>query len=244
MRFALRLIGALAFLLTCSTANLAQDHPHAIPHWGTPLQVENVPFTAVLRLTMRDHEGRVTPVETTRVARAGNGNSSVEPLEARGAPRFRDIVLAVANSPTTAPGTVRYKIITLYPDHTYEVAFTAPGDLQSFEWCQTKLRDYLTTDSWPNNSWHLVPLGTKEQDGMRLYGQQTLMLAGSKRFEREQWFSLDLCARILHIQYPEDPADAKEATTYTATLTDIKRGEPDPKLFEIPDGYEQRPSKP
>lgn len=244
MRFALRLIGALAFLLTCSTANLAQDHPYAIESWSPLWHVENVPFTAVLRWTRRDHEGRVTPVETNRVARAGNGNSLWEPLDAQGAPRFREIVLAVANSPTTAPGTVRYKIITLYPDRTYKVAFTVLSFRQSFEWCQTKLRDYLTTDSWPTNSWHIVPLGTKEQDGMTLYGQQRVMLAGSKRETQESWVSLDLCAQIVHVQYPEDPADASQDGTHTQTLTDIKRHEPDPKLFEIPEGYQQRPLRP
>jgi hypothetical protein len=86
----------------------------------------------------------------------------------------------------------------------------------------------------PDGQVHLTPLGTKQQDGITLFGQKSEVTSnsGDKRTE-EMWHS-DL--GIVVISKTVWSSEDKESVV---TVTDIHRTEPDPKLFEIPEGYQE-----
>jgi len=89
-------------------------------------------------------------------------------------------------------------------------------------------------------------LGTREIQGIPARGVRTTKLGTEKDgdwngkliSEIELWVSDDLAAQMLSIAN-----DLKTGTSGRSELVAIKRGEPDPALFEIPKGYEVNPAR-
>jgi hypothetical protein len=137
--------------------------------------------------------------------------------------------------------------ITLYADHTYDLANFPPGTLVArsiltnryrLDVFQRRYRDDPDADH-ANGQVHTLPLGIKQSEGHTLYGHTTDFLS-SKGTHRvtEYWESADLAA-----QYSEQAAMPETNSQRAAILTDIQRTEPDPALFQIPPGYTLRDTK-
>lgn len=88
-------------------------------------------------------------------------------------------------------------------------------------------------------------LGYKEVEGIQAHGIKVTHLGTEKDGEwngkpvdiYEGWASEDLAATILEIQIT-----SKVSSESRRTLTNIRREEPEPSLFEIPPGYKINPS--
>jgi len=96
----------------------------------------------------------------------------------------------------------------------------------------------------PQPSVLVEDLGYQEIDGISARGVRLTDLGTKNDGEwngkpirtTETWASDDVAATILEIR-----TDSKTHTEEINTLTDIKRVEPDPSLFEIPSGYKVNP---
>jgi hypothetical protein len=78
-------------------------------------------------------------------------------------------------------------------------------------------------------------LGTKEMEGELAYGRQYISYraqkAELKSMLQEDWFTPELGVNL------RESNDYSGQNRYTIETRDIKRGEPDPNLFQLPPGY-------
>ena len=133
--------------------------------------------------------------------------------------------------------------LTLHPGFstsTYSTRTPANGHSRLFSIQQsaemlTQIQDsYAQRPDRPKSDGqsHITALGTRNQDGMTLFGHKSEFTSttGEKRIE-EIWdseFGIVVASKITW------PTEDKEAIT---TVSDIHRIEPDPTLFQIPEGY-------
>ena len=94
--------------------------------------------------------------------------------------------------------------------------------------------------------WHLTALGCRQENGFNLCGvrnEPTSSTGETAIFET--WKSdLGLIISLTEKCHLARPVNDVQAVTFLNVLTDLRREEPDPQLFEIPAGYALVPSPP
>jgi hypothetical protein len=188
----------------------------------SPVHVKGIPFTARWQHTVLSH-GKVVSRWDAVIARASNGSTYMAILGPEGTPTRIEIDDVPNN-----------RMVTTSSDHTYVVSTPQGGSFQlySAQEFTSGLLAIHGRDVWRDSSFHLSPLGVKQEDGMTLSGQKIEFLTQVT----DVWFSTDLCVRAIETQSHPFEESAYE---YTAVLTEVRREEPEPKLFMVPDGYQQ-----
>ena len=75
----------------------------------------------------------------------------------------------------------------------------------------------------------VTALGVRQENGMTLYGQKHEYKVADKPIQ-ESWVSSDLCVRASSKQ------TNLSSLSYDGAIREVRREEPDPKLFKIPKG--------
>jgi hypothetical protein len=201
--------------------------PGRTTDWAfAPGLITDAPFTATWQETMRDH-GKLISQTTVRMARASNGSIYSTIFTSGGTPEIE--IDDVPNN----------RMITLNPrDHTYRLLTPQGGKFHtlSVQQLTEMLQNFQDTNAQgvehPPNL-RLTSLGVKQESGMTLYGQKEEWHTASKEM-RDIWISSDLGVKAsMKYIWPSDERDL------TGTISDVRREEPDPKLFKIPEGYTQ-----
>jgi hypothetical protein len=138
------------------------------------------------------------------------------------------------------------KDVTLYPD--LKIAWTSRDNSASLRKRSggASLFEFLTSGPRPPNA-TFEDLGLKDIEGVLTHGYRITILGtqddgewnGRVRHVTESWISDDLEEIIL-----QNITNVKTKVQTTISLTEIKREEPDPSLFEIPPGYKIDPMTP
>ena len=191
------------------------------------MTVSGAPFTATW--TAKVERTRGIEIIVAEVARASDGSvyqartvdGKIQSVAIDDVPNERRISLSV-------------------PTNTCEVS-TPPG--RPYWVVRTVAQQRAVLEHWhaefekgfdrkgPEISKHETAMGTKVEDGMTVFGQHyvhTRNSDGSVVSEGETW-QTDLGFVISQTSRQVDPK-----TTSTSELKDIHRGEPDPKLFQLP----------
>jgi hypothetical protein len=218
---------ALKFLLTplaFALPALAQTYP---------AHLTNAPFTARWSATTRENGESGTT--SGFMARTSDGST----------------YMSFASPGYPAPGgTFRIEIddlkkhrhITLYPGPTNHYAATELTNgqdrifsVQRYAQMLQQLQDsYLQRPDRPkpDGQSHVAPLGAKQQDGVTLYGHKSEFTSNKGEKRTQELWDSDL--GIVVSTKAVWPSEDKETEM---TVTDIRRVEPDPILFQIPQGY-------
>jgi hypothetical protein len=202
---------------------------------GSPLAAQQVvaltdaPFSATLSVI--DNEGRTYPMQ--KFARAGNGSTYVASYAKDGHPT-RVTIEDVPNSRiiefTPQPPSYTY---TLRPALKNECrTYSVDRYREIFQRAQQDFIDRPDRDKPGGSHHHEVPLGVRQEDGLTLVGHRNeATLQNGKKHAVEMWMSdLGLAIDI------KGNGPAPEGIR-AWTVTDFKRVEPDPTLFEIPAEY-------
>jgi hypothetical protein len=184
----------------------------------------DAPFTATITTY---HAGQA--VSTALIARASNGSVYYGSNGHDGPASIEDV-----------PNQRRIEFLRFPPevhDHTYRVS-PYKVTAESVEQYRKGLR--CAEEKWRDNPdkvkanrpYHYIPLGEKNSDGMMLVGVRVeeTFPDGTKRIS-EHWDS-DL--GITTIRTSEGPQEGKQTSWI---VSDIRREEPDPSLFQIPEEY-------
>jgi hypothetical protein len=94
--------------------------------------------------------------------------------------------------------------------------------------------------------WHFTALGCRQENGFNLCGvrDETTSNTGEEQL-RDIWRSdLGLIMSVPESRPLAQPVNDIQAITYIEGVTDLRREEPAPQLFEIPAGYALVPSAP
>jgi len=92
--------------------------------------------------------------------------------------------------------------------------------------------------------WHFTSLGCRLENGLNLCGVRDEITSNTELQTRETWRS-DLGLIMLTTQKADHfahPINDIQALTHIHTVTNLRRIEPDAKLFVIPEGYAQVPT--
>jgi len=216
----------LAALIAASGAS-AQDI------FVTP--IPNAPFTGVIRVERSEvgSDGSVVNYKTIRnIARDSQGrirNESREllPVSSAAPPRLIRVLLY---DPQTRISTL------LYPETRTFSTMTANRPPQTVP---PAFIAATTGNSLPQNEFaKQEDLGTREVEGLSVHGvRQTQIIPPNANTDKEvvvtdeSWYSEDL--RINLMMKHNDPRTG----TVAMTVAQIARTEPEPRLFEIPEGY-------
>jgi hypothetical protein len=215
-----------AFLLSLAIPSLAvaqsskrtTDGPYA------PVLVTDTPFTATWQQTTLDH-GKPISQTTVRMARASNGSTYVAMLLPDGTPSELEIDDVPNN-----------RMITLNAlNRTYSLS--KPQGTQFHILSVQQVSELLQKEQDLNAHGvehppllRVTSLGVRQESGMTLYGQKYEWNVGDRSIQ-ESWISSDLCVKASTKQTSLSPL------SYDGTIRDVRREEPDPKLFRIPEGY-------
>jgi hypothetical protein len=188
-------------------------------------QVENVVGAAFTATFSRTTPGQ--PKRTCRIARASNGsiylgcsgaNDRLSSVEISDVPNNRLISFFIPPSDT--------------PDHTYRLSTPRDGKFKTVaaEDIRAQLhhaQGICSCDGQPSSS-----LGEKSNDGLTLFGFRTEQTYkdGSKRIT-EYWES------DLGVVVSRKDMGPQAGEEHSYVVTNIRREEPDPSLFEIPKEY-------
>ncbi len=192
-----------------------------------PAGIIDAPFTATWSTT----DNGKTIMKTGIMARASNG--SVYLSFASAGRTYRIEIQDVPNnrSVTLYPSPPRYTYhLSLFPGGHFR-----PTSVQKNGEMLAELQEsYLERPNRakPDGQAVETSLGVKRQDGMTLFGHRSEFTSntGDKRTE-ELWNSdLGIVVSLKTVW----PSEGRESET---TVTDIRRQEPDPKLFQIPEEY-------
>jgi hypothetical protein len=195
--------------------------------------ITDAPFTATW--TETGHFGGKIKTETKQLARSSNGSTYM--AEAFNGRIFRIYIDDIPNS----------RSVTLFPSppsYTYILSPAPEGRFRTWsiennrETLQRMQEMYLQKPDTeePNGKYHRVVLGIKQEDGLTLFGHTYEFTSdtGDKR-TTEVWDS-DLGVAM------SVKTDSPASEHYSlAALTDLRRVEPNPKLFEIPAEYLPHP---
>jgi hypothetical protein len=192
----------------------------------TPGLVTGAPFSATWRETARNH-GKVISQMTIQVARAANGSIYSAMVSVEGTPQQIEICDVPNN-----------RLITVNAiTHTYKLSTPDGGkfrtlSVQQFTELLQKLQD-ANAQGVEHPPVRYVSLGVKQDSGMTLYGQKVVWIFADEDIQ-ESWMSSDLGTKAGWKEIrPSSELDVVGA------LTEIRREEPDPKLFRVPEGYAQ-----
>jgi hypothetical protein len=193
----------------------------------TAANILDAPFTA----TLRYYQAGQPPV-TMRIARASNGSSYRGPYEhdakfgqvfIEDVPNHRRIEYSVP-PPNIRNHTYRLTTRSFFPESIEEHRERLRRSQQHFA-------EY-PDDVKAGRPYHHIPLGERSGDGMTLFGvrAEETLADGTKRIS-EHWDS-DL--GITMSRTSTGPQEGKQASW---VVTDVRREEPDPSLFQIPKEY-------
>jgi hypothetical protein len=201
---------------------------------GSPLAaqiipISDAPFTATLSIT--DDQGRTYPAE--QFARASNGSTYVA-SKAKDGHTTRVTIQDV-------PNNRRIELTPQLPSYTYRLTpapkcrcgtFSVDSYRETLQRAQQAFIDRPDRDKPSGSHHHEVALGVMQQDGMTLFGHRDeVTLKTGEKHVLEMWES-DLGLTIT------ERRDGPASTAIRARIvTDLKRVEPDPSIFEIPDEY-------
>ncbi len=212
--------------------------------------VQGAPFTA--KWTWTQVESRSWPptetrtiIATAQLARDKNGST----YEAR----MKDgsvIVISIVD-------VLKNRKIEVHPqDSTYfYLPINAPeGKLRtlSMEEVSKILQDeqahWIESPDHPTvalRRWHFTPLGCRQEKDMNLCGVRDEMTSSTgEETLRDTWRS-DLGLIMSTLQKSDHinpPVRDLQSLTHIMVVTDLRRVDPDPKLFEVPAGYAQIPA--
>jgi len=191
------------------------------------VSVTNAPFTAAEKST---EDGGLT-YSTAQLARASNG-STYAASKAKDGHVMRIYIEDV-------PNNRRIQLFPSPPSYTYSLEPAPKGgwrtdSIDSYRERLQRFQDSIVQDpdrdKPTGGHTHRVALGVKQEDGIALFGERReLTLATGEKRTTERWES-DLGLTMSRIA-------SRPGKTYVWTVTDLKRVEPDPALFEIPAEY-------
>ena len=189
-----------------------------------PGLVTSVPFTATWHETVRNH-GKVTSQTTVQMARSSDGSIYSAILSPAGTPSQIEIDDVPNN-----------RMISVNADsHTFRLSTPSGGKFHTLSVQQ--LTELLQKQQDANAQGvdrppvRYVSLGVKQDSGMTLYGQKVEWNVADRDIQ-ESWISSDLGVKASWKEIrPSSEFDVVGA------LSEIRREEPDPKLFRVPKGY-------
>jgi hypothetical protein len=223
MKIRTSLTGA-ALLLSLSIASLAVAQ-NSNRTTNAPCLVTDAPFTATWHETFRDH-GKPTSQEALRLARASNGSTYVAMLSPDGTASW----IYIDDVPNN-------RMITLNPpNRTYSLSTPQEGKFHTMSVQQVtellqKEQDLNAHGAERPPLLRVTSLGVRQESGMTLYGQKEEWNHADKEI-RESWISSDLCVKV---SLKSTRLESKQE--FAGTISDVRREEPDPKLFRVPEGY-------
>lgn len=189
------------------------------------VNITDAPFTATV-VWIRDGQ----PNATEEFARASNGST----YDATKATDGRLVHITIVD----VPNNRRIELMPSPPSYIYRLQNTGKVRTSTVEEYRTtlqRLQDHFRQspdrDKAEDGSHrHQIALGVREEDGMTLFGnREEINLASGEKRIVEAWQSdLGVAATF---------AEKGTATQTVRTLTNMRRVEPDPKLFEIPAEY-------
>ncbi len=201
--------------------------------WGSPLSAQFVnlidaPFTATFSST---HNGQALP--DAEWARASNGSTYQAQKRSDGS-IYRIMIADV-------PNHRRIELFPFPPSYTYTVSpLNARGDsVEQYRKQLQRAQDLFTQNpdrAKTNGSHHHeIALGVEQKDGMTIFrNRDELALASGEKVTAEFWQS-DLGFPIRRI------SDSSTNGVDVQTITNLRRVELSPKLFEIPAEYLPHP---
>ena len=215
---------ALLLSLAIASLGIAQNSKRTMDGPYAPGLVTDAPFTAKWQETARDH-GTPTSQETLQLARASNGSTYVATLLPDGTASW----IYIDDVPNN-------RMITVNPfDRTYSLSKPQGGQFHILSVQQ--VTELLQKEQGLNAHGaerppllRVTSLGVRQESGMTLYGQKYEWNVADKPIQ-ESWVSSDLCVKASSKQTSLSPLSSDGA------IRDIRREEPDPKLFKIPEGY-------
>jgi hypothetical protein len=191
------------------------------------MHIANAPFTATVKYTT---DGGLT-YSTEQLARASNGSTYIASKAKDGHPVWIHI--------EDVPNNRIIELSAQPPSYTYRFVEAPKGGfwIDSIDSYRERLQRFQ--DSWvqnpdrdepPGGRVHRIIFGTKQENGMTLFGEtaEFTLENGEKRTE-EKWES-DLGLTVSRIT-------DWHGETRVRTVTDVERVEPNPILFEIPKEY-------
>lgn len=234
-RYCFPVLGTFLLVAATSSAQETNEHPTVpfasvgISEWISIVNIPAIPNAPFSATTVMDNihtlaDGTTVTTKTiTTIARDSKGRTHNEnryylrPSD-NGEGRIRDITIFDPNTrtrTTLAPATSQATVVVLPPPHPRSAS--------------------MATRSEPERE----DLGLSVIDGLNVHGfrQSRIIPEGEDGNDRsititdEYWYSDEL-----HMNITVKHADPRHGTQYVV-LTQLKRDEPDPKMFEIPSGY-------
>ena len=209
---------------------------------GQTEYVTGAPFTAKMTTTM---EGHRKAFETVTLARASDG-STYRMVYAMGKVNYRNVIEDV-------PG---HRVIFLNPrNHSYTIKDDQTMKTLTAEQCAERAealqKEYAARPGISNpigQRTTRTALGTKVENGFKLYGKvdDFVQVASEIRghakpavtTHTEEWSTDFGVTTLMVFTLVRGSADSPDYfSKQTNTVTNIRREEPDPALFHIPDGY-------
>ncbi len=187
--------------------------------------ITGAPFTATVTLSVSGE-----PSSTEEIARASNG-STYDESKSRDGSFVHTFIVDI-------PNNRRIELTAFPPSYTYRIqagdrkiyTCTIEEYRATLQRAQGSFRDRPDRDKPNGSHHHEVPLGVRQEDGMTLFGNRDeIILASGENRTVEAWQS-DLGVAVTS-------ADSGDKHQTVRTLTNVRRVEPDPKLFEIPAEY-------
>jgi hypothetical protein len=215
-----------AFLLSLVITSLAvaQSSKRTMDGPFAPGLVADAPFAATWQSIVLDH-GKPISQTKVRMARASNGSTYVATLLPDGTPSQIEI--------DDVPNNRMITVNAL--DRTYSLSTPQGGQFHILSVQQVTELLQKEQDLNDHGVEHppllrVTSLGVRQESGMTLYGRKEEWNVGDKAIQ-ESWISSDLCVKASTKQTSLSPL------SYDGTIRDIRREEPDSKLFKIPEGY-------
>jgi len=209
--------------LACIPSAFAQTYP---------AHLLDAPFTANWSQTTTHNA--TTSTQSGVIARASNGST----------------YMTFSDSHFPGPGGI-YRIeiddlpnnrhITLHPGRSSNSYYLGPlGNARTFTLQSNARMLQQLQDSYlqrpdrtkPDGQAHETALGVKQQEGLTLFGHRSEFTSTKGETRTDEMWDSDL--GVVVTLKDVVPAEAKESVF---SVTDIRRVEPDQKLFEIPEGY-------
>jgi hypothetical protein len=237
--------------LACTTVLIVLNGTQSSAQLTSIANVSDAPFTATWTLTKVETKSGPTEtrtiVATAQLARDKNG-STYEAVIKDGHPTGIWIVDVLKNLK-----------IEIHPrDATYfYLPIRDPGGKlptysveETFKMLQDGQKGFMNhpDHSSPNiPKWYFTALGCRQENGLNLCGVKDEVTSNTGEEQiRETWRS-DLGLVMSMFQKDDHLAPTVrplQAITYIQVVTDLRRVEPDTKLFEIPAGYTLVPTPP
>jgi hypothetical protein len=215
----------MKYLFTSSVVSLLLCCGFSKPLLAQLANITDAPLTATITFSVNGQ-----PTSTEEIARANNG-STYDQSKSREGSFVHTFIVDI-------PNNRRIELTGLPLSHTYRIqtsdrkiyTCTLEEYRATLQRLQESFRDRPDRDKPNGSHHHEIPLGTRQQDGMTVFGSrdEIVLSTGEKRIV-EDWQS-DLGFAVTF-------ADSSDTHPMVRTLTNVRHVEPDPKLFDIPAEY-------